>query len=160
MCNVLSFGLLAGLNTAYGLYGQRETAKAQVALIEEQRRNALEEIQTKASVEMGERIRAARREAARRRVAAGEAGISGQSLDLDIANTFGEANHDLGAIARDAAYASRAANMRARSEHLGVRKPSILGAGLQIATSGLSAYHAAGGFSHTSGSSKSLKIRK
>lgn len=161
MCEPTTIALVGmGLSAAsagIGIIAQRRTAQAQEDLINEQNANAQQEIAEKASNEAGERIRAARREAARRRVAAGESGVGGQSLALDIANTYANANRDIAVVARDAMFAGRASTMRARSEMLEVRKPDAISAGLQIANAGVSGYSTGLGVGNAY---QDLKIRR
>src|SRR5262245_30042173 len=62
--------------TAASVYGQHQSAKAQVAAIDMQNEQRAKEIATAAGIEMTERARAARRERGAMRAAGAESGIS------------------------------------------------------------------------------------
>jgi hypothetical protein len=135
--------IMAGLavaSTAMGVLGQNAAADAQLSGLETQRRNQAEELQTQADQNAGERVKQARRERARMRVAAGEAGAGGQSFEASLANSFGQQNHDLAAIARQSHFNDRASQASYASNVAGVNKPNALTAGLQIAGAGYGGY--------------------
>lgn len=127
--------------TAVSVVGQMKAAKAQAKAITAQQNQMAEENRLAASAEMFERDRAARREQARIRTAAGEAGLSLSSgsvenllldslMQNDLSNDRSLANMESRIAAGDA----EANSMRSQ-----VQSPTLLGAGIQIAASGLSA---------------------
>ncbi|WP_264588583.1 hypothetical protein [Sphingobium sp. B2D3A] len=146
MCAPLAPAIVAGVvsvvGTAATVIGQINTAKAQTAAINQQLEQVQDENRLAASAEMFDRMRAARREQARIRVAAGEAGLGlnsgsvGQllidsAMQSDLANQRSIANRE----SRDAA-----AVAEATSQMSYVQKPTALGAGLQIASAASSAW--------------------
>ncbi|MCW2369931.1 hypothetical protein [Sphingobium sp. B11D3D] len=124
------------------MIGQANAANAQARAINAQLEIVQEENRLTASAEMFDRMRAARREQARIRVAAGEAGLGltsgsiGQllvdsAMQADLSNQRSIANRE----SRDAA-----AVAEATSQMSYVQKPTALGAGLQIGAAASSAW--------------------
>jgi hypothetical protein len=138
--------VLATAATAVSVVGQIQSANAANKAIKQQLKAKDKEIDQAAAHEINERLREARREQGRIMVAAGEAGLSTSSgsvealledaaMQASLANQTSLANRE---SRRDAARAEANANM--------VSKPTLLGAGLQIAISGASAAANAGAF--------------
>lgn len=132
---------LAIASTAAGIVSQVQSAKRQEAAIRDQLVVAEAEINDKASGEINDRLREARREQARIKVAAGEAGLKlGGSIDLLLQDSMMQAGlsneRTLGNRERETANARAEANsMLSR-----VERPTLLGAGLQLATAGMNGY--------------------
>lgn len=128
-------------STAASIVSETRAAKAQERAIYDQLAVAETEINDKASAEVNDRLREARREQGRIRVAAGEAGLrlSGSVglllqdslMQAGLANerTLGNREREI-----DAAYAE-ANSMLSRNE-----RPTLLGAGLRLASAGLQGY--------------------
>jgi hypothetical protein len=129
-------------STGASIVAQAKTAKAQTKALATQAQANTVEIKQAASGELFDEMRASRREQARVRAAAGEAGLSLESgsiegLLFDSAqqgNLQGGrtlANMESRFASNDAATASAASQ---------IQKPTILGAGLQLAAAGASAW--------------------
>lgn len=131
MCDVFT-ALEVGLAIA-GTYSQGQQAKAQVRALDNQRKAQAEELAAKRDMSIGQRVAAARREAAARLVSAGEAGVAGQSMMLDIADAFGRANQDNAVTAKQAEFEDRASAVSYASGVASVDRPSVMDSALQIA---------------------------
>lgn len=146
MCDPVTAAVIVGVtsvaSTAANVVSQAKSYKAQVKAINAQQEKGAEEARLAASGEMFERDRAARREQARIRTAAGEAGLGLNSgaienllmdsmMQNELANDRSLANMESRIDAIDA----EANSMRSR-----VSKPTLLGAGIQIASAGASAW--------------------
>lgn len=134
---------LAIATTAAGIVSQVQSAKRQEAAIRDQLAVTENEINDKASGEVNDRLREARREQARIKVAAGEAGLKlGGSIDLLLQDSMMQAGlaneRTLGNRERETA----AARAEANSMLSRVERPTLLGAGLQLATAGMNGYAA------------------
>ena len=135
MCDpVTAAAVLTVASTAAGVVGQMQSAKAQTKAIRHQQETVAEENRKAASGELFDQMRATRREQARIRAAAGEAGLSLNSGSIegllmdsamqgDLQGTRTLANLE----SRNAANDDQAASMLSQ-----VSSPTMLGAGLQI----------------------------
>lgn len=139
-----ALAIASAVSAATSTYAQMEQAGAQKRLLDDQRQAQAEEIAAKRDQTIGERVAAARREASRRLVAAGEAGVGGQSVAADLMNTLGRANKDAAVTNKQAAFEDRASQTEYASELARIQKPTVLDAGLQIA-GGYQSGYAAGG---------------
>lgn len=140
----MSIGLVAlsVATTAVGIYASNEAATAQQRAINAQFAAQTEEMRQQTSGEIFERDREARREQARIRVAAGESGLnlgagSVETMLMDSAFQAG--------LARDRNLANlesrtKSSEAQANSELSRIERTGVLGAGLQLASAGLSAY--------------------
>ena len=135
-------GVTSVVGTTASVIGQAQAAKAQNKAIAAQAEAVAEENRLSASADMFERDRAARREQARIRTAAGEAGLglnSGAITQLlmdsamqnELANQRTLANRE----SRDKANEAEANSMYSK-----VQSPTLLGAGLQIGASAASGW--------------------
>lgn len=140
MCEPVSMTALAIASAGASAYGQLQGANAQVAAANEAAAAQAEEVEAQQSQQAGERIRAARREAARARVAAGEAGVAGNSFEAQLRQSFGAANQDIAVIAKQGGFTERSINTNLRSNTAGTRGITPLSTGLQIASAGASGY--------------------
>lgn len=126
---------------AAGVVTQVQAAKRQEAAIRDQLAISQKEIDNKATAELNDRQRAARREQARIRVAAGQAGLQlGGSIDTLLQDSLMQAG-----LAGERTLDNRAAEQRnvaaeANSMLSRVERPTLLGAGLQIASAGMNGY--------------------
>ena len=146
MCEPVT--LTTGLSiasSAVGAVGAYQQARGQRAALEASARQRASEISDQQEVELGERVRAGRRERARLRVSAGEAGLAltSNSFEAQIADSFSQQGQDAGVIRFQGRQSERAlrsgVNTRAASIQ-GDSPLALAGAGLQIAGSGLSGY--------------------
>jgi len=144
MCEPISATTMAYLSVAsaaVGVYAHTQTAKAQKRNIRTQQANEREEVHDKAEEEICARIRESRERRARARVAAGESGALGASFAASINQSLSDSNMDAALVSKNAAFAQRGIDDRANTALAGVRDPSALQAGLQIATAGVSGYN-------------------
>lgn len=142
MCELVTIAMTAisVLSAGASAVGQRANTKAQFGANAAQREAQNEEINAKASVQAGERVKQARAEHARLRVAGGEAGVSGQSFEAQLMDSVLQADMDIGIIGKDASFADRASEARFLSANAQVYNPSGLETGLQIAGAAAQGY--------------------
>lgn len=133
---------LAIASSAVSMYGQHQTAKAQSQAIRAQQAGEREEAYQAAEEEIGQRIKAhtARRE--RARVAAGESGALGNSFAAQMNQSLFDQDMDAALVAKQSAFTQRGIDDRANTALAGIRSPSALEAGLQIASAGARGYSA------------------
>lgn len=137
--------IMVGLSiasAAVSVYSQQQTAKAQTANIKQQQEHEREEAHESAEEELGQRIRAQRERRARARVAAGESGALGASFAAQINQSLMDQDMEAALVSKQAAFSQRGADDRANTALAGIRSPSALEAGLQIAGAGMAGYSA------------------
>lgn len=142
MCEPTTIALV-GLSVASSvtsLVGQQSQANAQADALGKQRKAQAEEQAAQAEENLGQRVREGRRARARMRVAAGEAGISGNSFEAQISNSLFQQDQDSALIAKNLAFADRASQARTESAFASLDTSTPLSAGLQIANAGASGY--------------------
>lgn len=141
MCDPITMTVLAVASTAAGIVGEVKAAKRNTAAVHEQLAEVKNQIDQKTGAEINERQRAARREQGRTKVAAGEAGLQlGGSIDLLLKDSAMQAG-----LSEERSLDNRnndviAANREATSALSKIESPTILGAGLRIATAGMQGY--------------------
>lgn len=142
---VAAIAAVAG--TGMSLIAQSQAAKAQTKAIKAQNETAQEESRRKASGEMFDAMRATRREQGRIRAAAGEAGLSTTSGNVEALLVDSAMQGGLTQERVLANHESRTNNINAEtaSQLSRIQKPTALGAGLQLALSATNAYIGAGG---------------
>lgn len=142
MCEPVTLTMMAlsVASAGAGIAGTRSAAKKQFASNARQREAQNDQITDQASVKAGERVKQARAEQARLRVAGGEAGVSGNSFEALLMDSVLQADMDLGIIGKDAANADAASEARFLGANASVRNPSLLENGLQIAGAAASGY--------------------
>lgn len=141
MCDpVTAATALAIASASAGVVGEYQTAQATTRAVNRQSRAQAEEASARSSQEAGERVRAARRAAARARVGAGEAGVSGQSFEAQIANELGAANQDLAIVQKQGGFTERAINANALNQTARFRGLNPVSSALKIASAGASGY--------------------
>lgn len=145
MCEPTTVGLLMAGATAASVYGQYQAGKAQAEYLEQQYETQQEQLDAQASAEANEAARKARRERARIAVAAGEAGVSGNSFEAQLHNSMFQEQSQLALINYNQKQAKAASQDQLNSALAGIQMPTALGAALQIGTSYVSGYSAAGG---------------
>ena len=134
---------LAVASTAASIVGQVQSAKRQEAAIRDQLAVSVDEVNDKATAEVNDRQRAARREQARIKVAAGQAGLQlGGSIEMLLKDSLMQ-----GGLAEERLNDNREAELRnvrteANSMLSRVERPTMLGAGLQLGTAAMNGYSA------------------
>ncbi len=137
--------IMVGLSiasAAVSVYSQQQTAKAQTAAIKQQQEHEREEAHETAEEQLGQRIRAQREQRARARVAAGESGALGASFAAMMNQSLQDQDMDAALVAKQSAFTQRGIDDRANTALAGIRSPSALEAGLQIASAGMQGYSA------------------
>ena len=133
---------IAVVGAATDTISQIQSAKSQTKAIDQQLAVQQHEIETSRVGELNERQRTARKEQARIKVAAGQAGLNiGGSVtsllnDSLFQNMLATERTNLNADNAQAATAAEANSMYSR-----IQEPTILGAGLRIATAGAQGYY-------------------
>lgn len=150
MCDPVSIGIgLAVATTAVSVVGQIQSANKANARIQAEHDVKQHQIDLQTSEQISSRLREARREQGRIMVAAGESGLNTGSpvvegllqdaaMQATLSNQESLANRE-----------SRKRETTAEANADMVTKPTALGAGLQIALSGLNAAQANGAFKKT-----------
>lgn len=132
---------LAIATTAASIVSEVQSAKAQEKAIRAQLEQTNTEINQKASAEVNDRQRAARREQARIKVAAGEAGLQlGGSIDQLLSDSLMQAGLSHERTSQNRENELLSANAEANSMLSRVERPTILGAGLRLASAGAQGY--------------------
>jgi ribosomal protein L29 len=152
MCDVVTALTIA--SSAFSYMQQSQAADAQQDAIEaaynaqtQQLADRYEQINQNSTDQVSERTREARAELARIRVAGAESGLGGVSQQriegesemlrgTDIASIEGNRKNALKA----AQYGGQSAQLEGNARMAAVRRPSLVGTGLQIAGAGISAY--------------------
>lgn len=133
---------IAVAGAATSVIGEIQSAKIQNKAISDQLAQQQQEILTARTAELNERQRIARKEQARIKVAAGQSGlnisgsIEAMLNDSLMQNALATERTNLNADSQQRAAASEANSMYSR-----VQSPTILGAGLRIATAGAQGYY-------------------
>ena len=133
---------LAVVSTATQVIGEIQSAKQQTRAIDAQLAQQQQQIQSQQTAELNDRQRQARREQARIKVAAGQAGlnISGSVTDLlndsVMQNSLAAERTNINADNQQKAAVAEANSMYSR-----ISRPTILGAGLRIAQAGVGGYY-------------------
>jgi len=144
MCEPISATAMMWISigtAAVSTYAQHETAKAQADAIGVQQENERTEAHDIAEEELGDRVKVAREKRARARVAAGESGALGASFAAQINQSLADQDQDAALISKNLAFAQRGIDDRANTSLSGIRDPSALEAGLNIAGAGISGYN-------------------
>lgn len=141
MSATTAMAALSIASAATGLYASNQTAQAQADAIGVQRQNEADESLAIAEEKLGARVREGREKRARARVAAGESGALGASFAASINQSLSDENLDAALISKNLAFAQRGIDDRANSSLAGIRSPSALEAGLNIATAGIQGYN-------------------
>jgi len=137
--------MMVGLSvaaTAASVAAQRQSAKAQVKAIDAQNAQQADEIAAAAGVELGERVRAARRERATMRASASESGInlgSGSFLSA-LQTSISNQQNDMGLITQNANNRQLARGVQAKSLMSQIQMPTAASAAFQIGAAGAGAY--------------------
>lgn len=139
MCDPVSASIalaVVGATQAVGsVIAQSKNAKAQTKAIRAQQERVAEETRDAASAELFDQMRGARREQAKIRTAAGEAGLGLNGGSIEALLFDSAMQMELQGSRTIANMESRQAANNAEAESMlsQVQKPTLLGAGLQIA---------------------------
>lgn len=144
MCDPVSIAALAAASAGVNAYAQNQTAKAQSKAFDQAAVVQKEEAMAVAEENLGERIKAAREQRSRARVAQGESGLSGQSFALSINQSLQDQNMDSAMATKNLAMQERGIEQGLASNKASIRKVSALEAGLSIASAGVSGYATGG----------------
>lgn len=140
MCEPVTMATLAVTSAAIGEIGKRQAAEAQFGANAAQRSAQNEEIAASSSAKAGERVKQARAEQSRLLVAAGEAGVAGNSVSAVIGDAGAQADFDVATIGKNAEFQDRASEARFLSANASVDNPTFLSSALNIATAGVGGY--------------------
>ena len=145
MCNpVIPMIIMAAAATAQTV-SSIQGANAQVDAADAAAAAQAEEFAMQRDEQIGDRIKEARAAQARMRVAAGEAGVAGNSFEAMLADSRGKVNHDLAIATKQSGLNARRINADLASVAASHRGIGGLNAGLQIAGAAASGYSAGGG---------------
>lgn len=144
MCDPVSIAALAAASAGVSAYATNQQGKAQQAALDQSAVVQKEEAQAIAEEQLGDRVRAAREQRSRARVAQGETGLSGQSFALTLNQSIQDQNQDSAKAAKNLAMQERGIEAGLAANKASVRKVSALEAGLSIASAGVSGYQAGG----------------
>lgn len=140
MCEPVTMATLAVASAGMQEYGKRQAAAAQFGANAAQRSAQNEEIAAKAGAKAGERVKQSYAEQSRLLVAAGEAGVGGQSVAAVIGDAAAQADFDVATIGKNAEFEDRASQARFLSANASVDNPTFLSSALNIASAGVSGY--------------------
>lgn len=128
--------------TTAGVITQAKAAKAQTKAIRSQQEVVAEENRKATSAELFDQMRASRREAAKVRTAAGEAGLGLNSGSIDgiLFDTAMQLELQTGRSIANMESRHAANTSEAESALSQIQKPTLLGAGLQIGASAAGAW--------------------
>lgn len=144
---VIAAGLAIATATA-SVVGQIKQSKAMAKAINAQSEQRADEIRDQASAEMFDRSVDTFERIGMQRVAGASRGLNDASRTMQLANDaiLFDYDFDNTRTAQNAANAQKARLVDTRSQLARASRPTLLGAGLQIASSGLSAFNEGGGF--------------
>lgn len=142
MCEPTTLALIAIASAGVSAYAQNQSAKAQTEAMTAQAETERLEQSSATEEAMGQRIRAAREQRARARVAAGESGAMGASFAAMVNQSIQDQSMDSALAAKNLAFQQRAVDDRLSTGLSQVRKVSAVEAGLSIGTAGMSGYAA------------------
>ncbi len=131
-------GGISAAATAAGAIGAARQGQANVDAIGAQRQVQAGQIGDAAGQKIGERVKQARAERSRLRVAAGEAGVAGQSFEALLADSAFQENEDIALINKDTANSQDASQARTNAATAQQQTPGLLSSGLQIVGAGIS----------------------
>jgi len=143
---------MAGISAAAGVAGKIGAAKAgqaQADALGAQRQKQSDQIATAAGAKAGERTKAAQAERARLRVAAGEAGVAGQSFEAQLMDSAFQESHDVATISKDTELQQEASQARTDTALVSTMQPSPIASGLQILGGAVGAAYETGGITPT-----------
>jgi len=152
-----AMAVLGGASAVGSVLSQRAAASAQERAINLQLQQQDQQIGDQQAAEINDQLRAARREQARIKVAAGEAGLQlGGSVEALLQDSLMQAGLSIGRIDTNADNMRASARAQADSLMSRFQKPTILGSGLEIA-SGIAKGYATGKSLQLSRTSTAMK---
>lgn len=142
MCEPMTMAAIMVAAEGVKQYGTREAAKTQFAANATQRERQNEEIRAASNAKAGERVKKLHAEQARLLVAAGEAGVGGNSFTAQLQDAAFQSDMDVAMIGKDAQFQDRASESRFLSANAQVDNPSLLQNVAGLAMAGVSGYAA------------------
>lgn len=149
MCNPLAIGIgLAVASTTASVVGQIQQSKAMAKAVNEQSAQQADEIRARATAETFDRTVQTFERIGQQRVAGAERGLNDASRTMQMATDaiLFDYNFDNTRTLQNADNAQKARISETNSQLARATRPTLLGAGLQIATSGLKAANDGGAF--------------
>lgn len=149
MCDPISIGVgLAVASSAASVVGQIQQSKAMAKAVNAQSEQQADEIRDRASAEMFDRSVQTFDRIGMQRVAGASRGLNDASRSLALANDaiLFDYNFDNARTMLNTENAQKARLADTRSQLARATRPTLLGAGLQIATAGVKAANDAGAF--------------
>ncbi len=141
MCDPFTMAAVAITSTAASIYTSNKAASAANKAIAAQLANTETEINKAETAEINDRMRAARKEQARIKVAAGEAGLQlGGSIELLLKDSLMQSQLSQERTRMNAQSQREAARAEANSMYSRNPKQTALGAGLQLASAGVNGW--------------------
>lgn len=143
MCDpVTIMTTLAIASTATSIISEVQSAKYQKAAIDQQLSTQQAQILTAETAELNERQRTARKEAARVKVAAGQAGLNiGGSVEAMLQDSLMQNQLARERTRLNAESQQQSAVADANSAYSRIEEPTLLGAGLRLASAGAQGYY-------------------
>jgi hypothetical protein len=141
MCEPTTLAIIGAASAAASVVTQIQTAQAQNKAIGQQLQTTYNENALASAAEQNERLRAARKEQSRIKVAAGESGLQlGGSIEQMLMDSQMQTAMANQRTVTNTELADNSAAAQANSQYSQVSEPTLLGAGLQIANGGFSGY--------------------
>lgn len=142
MCDPISIAATAVASSVVSLVGQSQAASAQRDAINQALGQANQQIAQQKQAEENDRLRAARQEDSRIRVAAGEAGLSlgSQSIEMMLLNNQMQTGLADERIGLNADLKRQSALAEAQQQMASTSTPNFLGAGLRVGLAGLDGF--------------------
>ena len=142
MCDPVSMAAVAVVSTATSLVGQQESAAAQQSAINQQLTTNYQQIGKQEQAQTNDRLRSARQEDSRIKVAAGEAGLSlgSQSIETLLLNNQMQTGLSTERTQLNADTQRQNAEAEANHSLAQTSTSSALGAGLQLGLSAANGY--------------------
>lgn len=142
----IALATVAAASEVASVVSEHRAAKAQNKAISEQYTAQVEEVRDAESADINERLRAARKERGRVKVAAGEAGLQfgGSVAGLLQDSVMQSALYDE-RVRSNAGNRIDSATAEANSMYSRVQDPTLLGAGLRVVGAGINGYAAGAG---------------
>ena len=138
----VAMAAIAVATTAASIFSEVQTADAQNKAIGNELRQQNQQVQQQETSAMNDRAREARKEQGRIEVAAGESGLqlSSGSVEMQLLNSTMQQKQFDEAVGTNADNQRQANASEASRYDSDVEKPTVVGAGLRLVSSGVNAY--------------------
>lgn len=137
MCDLVTG--LAIASSAASIGGQAMAGRAQAKSIGRNAKIRAQQAGDAATERLGQRVKEARARRARARVAAGEAGVGGQSFEMMLQDSIGQQNRDAAKIAKNARWEAKGIRSAAAAKTAGLGVNGLTAAA-HLGSAGLSGY--------------------